>query len=209
MSGTLDIKSAREVSSLAQDMVGQYFIHFAAMYVARNPKAEALAPPIKPGEHSSILRIPRRDGTEMSMLFLHYLKANVDQKVKSDFDKLWFRGALLTVNDALGDNGYFGHVPEAEMVRHLRNGIGHRNRFTFGPGVLNKLTGKLKHPANTHEMWKVFRHPRHEIESHLEGTEVLWTWGGPDGVLDCLTALALRLNTMATDVEKRPNPSSP
>lgn len=191
-------QAAIEVASLAQDVVSQYFTHVAAMYVARDPKAAKLAPPIAAGESNAILRIPRRDGTNISMLFHHYLRANNDSLVKDSFDKLWLRGALLTMNDALGDNGYFGHAPEAEMIRHLRNGIGHRNRFTFGPGVINKRTGKLKHPANTFRQWKLYRHPRHEIDTHLEGTEVLWTWGGPDGVIDCLMALFLHLKTLGS-----------
>jgi hypothetical protein len=185
--------AAVEVATLAQRMTSQYFSHVAAMYVARDDRAEALAPPIEPGQRVPIIRIPRRDGNAMIMWFNHYLKAVKNAEVSEDFDKVWLLGALLAVGDALGSNGYFGHDPEAEMIRHLRNGIAHGNRFSFHQRVKDKATGNLKYPANIFRYAARQSMPRHEIDVSLQGTEVLWMWGGPDAIMDCLTVLGVHL----------------
>ena len=174
-------------------MTSQYFSHVAAMYVARDKRAEMFAPPIEPGQSVPILRLPRRDGNDMIMWFNHYLAENMKSETRQDFDRVWLIGALLTVGDALGANGYFNHHPEAEMIRHLRNGIAHGNRFYFDRAVIDKTTGKLKHPANI-SRWSARQvMPQHEIDTNLQGAEVLWGWGGPDAIIDCLTVLGVHL----------------
>lgn len=140
-----------------------------------------------------MIRISRRDGKDMVMWFNHYLKEANIPNAREDFDKVWLQGALLTVGDALGAHRYFGHEPEAEIVRHLRNGIAHGNRFDFRKSVINQASGKLRYPAN------IFRYaarqvmPRHEVDVSLQGTEVSWAWGGPDAIIDCLTVLGVHL----------------
>ena len=186
-------QAAVDVATLAQRMTSLYFSHVAAMYVARDVRAVAFAPAIEPGEHVPILRIPRRDGNAMIMWFNHYLEKNREQGTIDDFDKVWLTGALLAVGDALGANGYFNHDPEVEMIRHLRNGIAHGNRFKFDPSVTNKFTGKLKHPANISRYAERQKMPMHEIETDLDTSEVLWAWGGPDAAVDCLTVLGIHL----------------
>lgn len=193
MNAVIVNRAAVEVGTLAQDAVGRYFTHVTAMHVARDPRAEALAPTVEYGQNVPLLRIPRRDGNAMVLWFNHYLRGNYDPQTREDFDKIWIRGALLTLADALGDNGYFGHCPEAEMVRHLRNGVGHKNRFTFHSRVIDSRTGRLRYPANTFRSATQQNAPRHEIDTHLQGSEVLWTWGGPDAIVDTFTALSLHL----------------
>ena len=97
------------------------------------------------------------------------------------------------VGAALGANGYFKHIPEAEIIRHLRNGIGHGNKFNFRSEVIDKTTGKLKHPANIFRYAAQQTMPRHEVDTDLQGMEVLFGWGGPDAVIDCLTVLGVHL----------------
>ena len=129
----------------------------------------------------------------MTMWFNHYLKEGRHPDAREDFDKVWLQGALLIVGDALGANGYFGHEPEAEIIRHLRNGIAHGNRFDFRASVRDKRTGELRYPANIFRYAERQVMPRHEIEVGLQDREVLWDWGGPDAVIDCLTVLGVHL----------------
>lgn len=186
-------KAAVEVATLTQRMTSQYFAHVASMYVARHPQAEAFAPLVEPGQNVPVIRIRRRDGNDMIMWFNHYLKEAKNPSAREDFDKVWLQGALLTVGDALGAHGYFGHEPEAEIVRHLRNGIAHGNRFKFDKRVIDKTSGKLRYPANIFRYATRQTMPRHEIDLSLQGSEVLWTWGGPDAIIDCLTVLGIHL----------------
>jgi hypothetical protein len=189
-------QAAVDVATLAQRMVSQFFSHHAALYVARDTRAQKFAPPIETGQHVPVLKIPRRDGSAMIMSFDHYLAEGRKPETKQDFDKVWLIGALLMVGDALGTNKYFEHIPEAEIIRHLRNGVAHGNRFSFRPDVIDKTSGKLKHPAN------IFRYagrqvmPMHEVDTDRRGTEVLFVWGGPDAIIDCLTVLGVHLWNM-------------
>ena len=87
----------------------------------------------------------------------------------------------------------FEKFTEAEIIRHLRNGIAHGNRFTFRTNVVDKSSNKLRYPANIFRYSDLQQMPRHEVDTHLEGSEVLWVWGGPDAVIDCLTVLGVHL----------------
>ena len=144
------------------------------MYVARDPRAKLIRPPIEPGQLVPVLKIPRRDGNAMIMSFDHYLTEGLKPNTRDDFDRVWLMGALLMVGDALGANKFFGHIPEAEIIRHLRNSIGHGNKFNFHSTVIDRDSGKLRHPAN------IFRYavrqamPMHEVDTNLKGTEVLF-----------------------------------
>jgi hypothetical protein len=193
MAATTVNPKAVEVATLVQRVVSQYFSHHAAMHIARDPRSNVFAPPVEQGQIVPVLKIPRRDGNAMIMSFDHYLVEGRKPDTRQEFDKVWLVGALLTVNDALGDNGYFGHIPEAEIIRHLRNGVGHGNEFDFHARVKDIGTGKLKYPANTFRYAVRQRMPRHEVDTYLQGTEVLFTWGGPDAVIDCLTVLGIHL----------------
>jgi len=186
-------QKAVDVATLAQRMVSQYFSHVAAMHVARDPRAETLRPHIEPGQIVPVLKIPRGDGNAMIMSFDHYLAEGRKPETREDFDRVWLMGALLMVGDALGANGYFGHAPEAEIIRHLRNGIAHGNRFEFKSSVKNRATGKLNYPANIFRYAAQQAMPTHEIDTNLQGTAVLFGWGGPDSIVDCLTVLGVHL----------------
>jgi hypothetical protein len=190
---TIVNQAAVEVAKLAQRMGSQYFSHVAAMHVARDAQAQMFAPAVEPGQLFPILRLARDDGNDIVMLFNDHLAKNRDPETRPDFDRVWLIGSLLTVGDALGAHGYFNHDPEAEMIRHLRNGIAHGNHFKFDPSVIDKATGKLKHPANIFRYAALQAMPKREIDTNLQGAEVLWGWGGPSAIIDCLTVLGVHL----------------
>ena len=129
----------------------------------------------------------------MTMWFNHYLAECRKQEVRIDFDKAWLIGALLIVGDVLRATGYFGHAPEAEIIRHLRNSVAHGNRFNFHPNITDRATRRLRYPANIFRYDIQLSIPRHEVETNLQGTETLFVWGGPDAVIDCLTALSIHM----------------
>ena len=188
-------QQAVDVAMLAQRMVSQYSAHHVAMYVARDPRAETLRPQREPGQNVPIVKVPRDDRNVMVMWFDHFLQEGRKPDTRKAFDKVWLVGALLTVDDALRNNNneYFGHSPEAEIIRHLRNGIAHGNRFIFYPSVKEKATGRLKHPANISRYAAQQAMPARQVDTDLEGTEVLFVWGDPDAVIDCLTVLGVHL----------------
>jgi len=189
-------QQAVDVAILAQRMVSQYFAHHVAVYVARDPRAETLRPQIESGQVVPIVKIPHDDGNVMVMWFDHFLQEGRKPDTREAFDKVWLVGALLTVGDALAakKNKYFGHAPEAEIIRHLRNGIAHGNRFTFYPWVKDEATGRLKHPANISRYAAQQAMPVRQVDTDLEGTEVLFSWGGgPAAIIDCLTVLSIHL----------------
>lgn len=186
-------QAAVDVATLAQRMVSQFFSHHAALYVARDARAQKFAPPIETGQNVPVLKIPRRDGSAMIMSFDHYLAEGRKPETKQDFDKVWLIGALLMVGDALGANKYFERIPEAEIIRHLRNGVAHGNRFSFRRDPIDKTSHKLKYPANIFRYAERQGMPMHEVDTDREGTEVLFVWGGPDAIIDCLTVLGVHL----------------
>lgn len=103
-------QAAVDVATLTQRMVSQFFSHHAALYVARDIRAQRCAPPIETGQHVPVLKIPRRNGNAMIMSFDHYLAEGRRPETKQDFDRVWLIGALLMVGDALGTNHYFGCI---------------------------------------------------------------------------------------------------
>jgi hypothetical protein len=131
--------AAHEIMTLIERLIMQYNSHFVAMLVARDPRSASLAPPVENGKMVPLFRLP--DGTMAH--FHHYLSECRNNETQKDFDSVWLVGALLTVDDKIKRKGYFGHAPEAEMVRHLRNGVAHGNRFKFYSKVINPATGKL------------------------------------------------------------------
>jgi hypothetical protein len=109
----------------------------------------------------------RNPGVMSPAAFDHFLAEGRKPETREAFDRVWLMGALLMVGDALGANRYFGHEPEAEIIRHLRNSIAHGNRFKFDPPVIDKTTGRLKHPANISRYAARQAMPVREVDTNL------------------------------------------
>jgi hypothetical protein len=133
--------------------------------------------------------------------FRHYLQKVAEPELYEDFKRAWLSSALLRIGDALGEHGYFGHAPEAELVRHLRNGIAHRNRFTFHGAVINKQSGLLRYPAHNERYKAALSMRTYAIDTHLEGKGVLFDFAAPAAVLDILTTLGWHLTRTACGFE--------
>jgi hypothetical protein len=51
-----------------------------------------------------------------------------------DYPGLMLQAMVLQIGDALAKNNYFEKTPELEFYRHIRNALGHGNRFFFKGG---------------------------------------------------------------------------
>src|SRR5262245_52702875 len=127
-------QAAFDAGQLAERMAQGYFVHVAAIEVATDPRASALAPIIEAGQYVPVGYVSRKDGTRHAFHFQHFLdQARTNSAIVDDLARTWLVGALLAVGDVLDQNDYFDHAPELELLRDLRNGIAHGNKFYFMP----------------------------------------------------------------------------
>lgn len=96
---------------------------------------------------------------------------------------------MLAVGDALERNGYFDRAPELELIRHLRNGIAHGNRFHIrDPEKLKKYPA---HNRDGYHNGTIFK-----ITPELDGQPVLFDFIGAGDVLDLLHSVGHHLKQM-------------
>lgn len=183
-------QAAFDVGQLAERLSNGYLTYISAIAVATNPKATLLAPPVRQGQIVSIGEITRKDGTAHLFHFNYFLSlANTDELISDELKKVWLTGALLRVGDALSHHNYFDRAPELELLRHLRNGIAHGNRFR-----IDRPSNLKKYPANNIQAWvKIDLNSIFEITPHLDGTEVLFSYMGPGDILDLLMSIGMYL----------------
>jgi len=195
---------ALEVGQLAEAMHGGYMsyagvgvllAHPAGSAAIKRLEAENRGPAIVP-----IAPVLRKDGTSIWYSLSHYLRESAGRVFSDTFERLWLGGALLTLGDALAAEKYFDRGPDLELVRHLRNGIAHGNRF-------NLRTGEPRRPAR-------FTGPEQrlmsdgvtptppgdaitfEITPRLHGQQVLFDFMGAGDVCDLLQFVGVRLIRM-------------
>jgi hypothetical protein len=142
-------QAAFDAGQLAERLAQGYYSHLAAIAVATDPRAVQLAPRIRPGHVVPVADVERKDGTAHVFHFLHFLAlAGSDAIVAEELERIWLTGALLRLGDVLAKHQYFDRAPELELLRHLRNGIAHGNRFRIdNPGSL------VNYPAHNRLAW--------------------------------------------------------
>jgi hypothetical protein len=173
---------AFRVGHLAQDLFDSYFMHEAAMLVARDPRAAALLPAVEAGSLVPVARVRRKDGGEQSFHLRHYLERAQDRH-PDEFSRVFLAGGLLTIGDSLKSEEYFDHAPELELVRHLRNGVAHGNTFNFDKSGRWNLS---HYPAHNRFAWA--QNPLHcfEVTAAMHRQPVLWDFMDPGDVLSLL-----------------------
>lgn len=136
----------------------------------------------------------RKDGTCHSYAIDHYLKeAFENSRTADDLDLVWLTGALINLGDALGQRDYFDRAPQLELVRHLRNGIAHGNRFR-----IDRPENLLHYPANNHTAQ--VRSPvgsNFEITPAVQGCRVMFDFMGPADLVDLFFSVELHLFSLA------------
>lgn len=195
--------AALQCGQLAERMVHGYYAHAAAIGIARDPRAVGLLPDVQPGQIVPTGTVTRKDGTTHiydASAFLN--QARINPAIAMEFDRVWLAGALLALGDAAARSGYFDRAPELELLRHLRNGVAHGNRFRIDrPAELTKW------PAHNRLAWiKSDTGARFEISPAVHSQEVLFSFMGPGDVLDLLLSVGLYLIRMANGDPLRPQP---
>lgn len=194
-------QAALDVGQMAQRLSEGYFTHLAAIQVAKDPRAIALSPPVEPGKLVPEGYVFRKEGIPHRFHFNHYLVKTSDPASVDELARVWLVGALLTIGDALKQNNYFDRAPELELLRHLRNGVGHGNVFRF-----DKPENLAKYPA--HNLLAAIRgyndDTEFKITPDLEGQRVLFDFMGPGDVLDLIMSVSLYLIRMGYGQPLRP-----
>jgi hypothetical protein len=188
-------KPVFDVCRLAHRLAQGYVAHCAAMEIAKGPDAKALASgtPLRPIPNYADY-ITRKDGTQHTFDLPHYLdQAHNNPEIVEELPRVWLKGALLTVGDALNalQPAYLNKAPILEMLYHLRNGVAHGNVFHFEAAGLKRLR---KHPAhNRKASVKSGASSVFEIVPELQGKPVLFDFMGPGDVLDLLLSVEVYL----------------
>lgn len=193
--------AALAVGQLSERLAQGHYTHVAALQVAMDPRAVALAPSTKPGFVVPVGYVGRNDGTEHAYHFIHFLeRARTDPAIGRELESVWLSGALLAVGDALAAHGYFDRAPELEFLRHLRNGVAHGNVFRIdNPKSLTKYPAHNRLALVRGDLKTEF-----EIVAGLNGQPVLFSYMGPGDVLDLLMSVGLYLIRMGNGDPLRP-----
>jgi len=183
-------QAAHDVGQLAFDMARGYATQIA---VSRMPPRIDPKAFVRLIEKHPLDFVLRKDGTKWSFDTMDALgRAAWDEPIRTGLPRVWFAGSLLAVGDALDEHDYFGRAPLFELVRHLRNGIAHGNRFE----IQNRKTLE-KYPAHNHDA--DYRSPTNtlfEITADLDNQPVLFDFIGAGDMLDLLHSVGARLQRM-------------
>jgi hypothetical protein len=202
MTITIVDQNAYDIGRLAHRMAQGYFAHMAAIQVATDPRAAFLIPSAPSGSNITEEHVARKDGTKHVFDFGHYLnQARDNSEIANDLERIWFVGALLTLGDALDlKHGYSDRAPELELLRHLRNGVAHGNKFDLRDK--NRLTN---HPAHNKYAWvRGGKRPEFQITASRDKQPVLFDFMAAGDILDLFFSVEVYLLKKATGEPTRP-----
>jgi hypothetical protein len=197
-------KPVFDIGRLAHRMAQGYYAHILAIEVARDPRSKELISTIPEGQAIPIGYVFRRDGTKHTYSSQYYFDYLNSPAIVDDLAGTWLVSSLLAVGDALSAYDYLDHAPLLELIYHLRNGIGHGNKFTFT--IENKKTKKKTTPGvnrlnqhQAHNERAQVKTAKFRIEESLEGQPVLFDFMGPGDVLDLLQSVEIYLTRVRAE----------
>lgn len=162
------------------------YAHAAALEIARDSRASSIA--LGTGDHDSTGVVHCKDGTARPFDLRYVLDLmRSEPALRTEMDRAWCVSSLILLGDRLAAEEYFDRAPVLEMVRHLRNGIAHGNRFT-----LRNPTELRAWPAHTRDASCQTAEPL-EIAPELDGHTVLFDFMAPGDVLDLLISVGTHL----------------
>jgi hypothetical protein len=181
---------AFRAARLAHRLGGGYYVHSAILAGAANLDRE------HPIDWRHTREVTRNDGTTHVFAFDHYFReAFENNNTKDDLDRVWLTGALLRLADTLDKRFYFDRAPQLELIRHLRHGAAHGNRFKItNPAKLlkypaNNFSASVKSPAGT----------TFEITPALHDRPVMFDYMGPGDYVDLFFSVEVHLFSLAVD----------
>ncbi len=193
---SLELKKpeAEIISKLAHDLVTGYYAYVSAISIAMDKRSDDLIPEILPNQIVPIGFVKAKgDPVAHTFDFKFYLEqARENEFVINQIERVYLSGALLTIGNALIDHNYFNdfHSPIFQLIRHLRNGIAHGNKFDIrNPEELSQ------HPA--HDAEKKF-----QITLELKGTNVLFEYVEPGDLLGIINQVGFYLMDLAYGVKR-------
>jgi hypothetical protein len=195
----LDLNAFR-IARLAHRLAGGYYAHLAVLdLVAGLPEQECI-------DYCNVRDVRRKDGSKHVYAFDFYFREAVSNpQIKTELDRVWAIGALLTLGDEIKKAApnkkavpkHFYHAPHLELVRHLRNGVAHGNRFRIdNPKELitypaNNFNAPVKSPNGS----------TFEITDSLKGP-VLFDFLGPADLIDLFQSVEMHLFSHAVETMK-------
>jgi hypothetical protein len=167
------------------------YAHAAALDLARDPVATSALLEVTDRMEPPSGFVVANDGSMRNYDLAHVIGLlQSDPELRSEMDRSWCVSSLILLGDRLAVEGYFDRAPILEMVRHLRNGIAHGNRFTIRNAVELQAW-----PAHTRDA--ACQGSRHfEVTPELDGTPVLFDYMGVGDVLDLLISASTHLTSL-------------
>jgi hypothetical protein len=127
----------------------------------------------------------------------YYLQmARKDKNVKQLLEMVWFQGAFLTLGDRFDQARYLDHLPEYELVYHLRNGIAHGNKFNFKKPGLERLEKYGAHNRNIEGEHRLL-----DIQPNLQGLPVLFDFASSSELLSLINGIHMKTNTIILETD--------
>jgi len=182
--------SAEETGQLASMLRFGLYAHAAALEIGRHPAASIALRASGDGD-SPIGSVTCRDGSSRPFDLKYVLELmSSEPALRDEMDRAWCVSSLILLGDRLAAENYYDRAPVLEMVRHLRNGIAHGNRFTLrNPNELSVWPAHMRHAAcRSSEPF--------EITPDLDGSAVLFDFMGPGDVLDLLISVSTYLGEL-------------
>lgn len=85
-----------------------------------------------------------------------------------DYIRVILQSMVIQIGDMLARNRYFDQTPELEFYQHLRNALGHGNRYNLASGEPRRLA----------------RFQGREVTRELDGHHAFFSFMGPGDVLE-------------------------
>lgn len=156
-----------------------YAVSSLGLLVVQHPRREEILTAILGLDRGSTIRLGMRDDPAKPGEPLYYEGLDVWDSVDAvgghpDYNlyflAVWSMVALSAIGQLASDNGYWDRTPELELLRHLRNGVSHGNRF-------NLHTNQPSRPAHF---------GAHQLTSKNNGDVVLFEFMSPGDLFSLL-----------------------